>query len=67
VPKLKTRKSASTRFSITGTGRLRRMKGHRNHMRRKKPASVRRQYSRKLEVSSGDAVRVRRMVPYGPR
>ena len=38
------------------------MKGHRSHLRRKKPASVRRLYSHKLEVSKGDGRRVKRML-----
>lgn len=62
MPKLKTHKGAAARFRVTGTGKLRRMKGNRSHLRRKKPASVRRQYSQKLEVSQGDAKRVKRML-----
>jgi large subunit ribosomal protein L35 len=63
LPKLKTHKGAAARFRVTGTGKLLRMKGHRSHLRRKKPAAVRRLYSRKLSVSSGDAARVRRLLP----
>lgn len=67
MPKLKTHKGAATRFRVTGTGKLLRMKGHRSHLRRKKPASVRRLYSRKLAVSQGDAKRVRRLLGSGLR
>ena len=67
MPKLKTHKGAASRFRITGTGKLLRMKGHRNHLRRKKPTSVRRQYARKLEVSKGDAGRIRRLLHSGRR
>ena len=62
MPKLKTRKSAASRFKVTGGGKLVRMKGRRNTHRQTKPASVRRLYSRKLPVSRGDAKRVRRML-----
>jgi large subunit ribosomal protein L35 len=65
VPKLKTHKGAKRRFRITGTGKVLRMKGHRSHLRRKKPASVRRLYSKKLPLSKGDESRVNRMLPYG--
>jgi ribosomal protein L35 len=41
------------------------MKGHRSHLRRKKPANVRRLYSQKLEVAPGDERRVRKLLPYG--
>ena len=67
MPKLKTHKGAAARFHVTGTGKLRRMKGHRNHMRRKKPARMRRVYSKKLEVSRGDALRIRRLLGIGGR
>ena len=65
MPKLKTHKGSASRFRITGTGKLRRMKGHRSHLRRKKPANVRRLYSQKLEVAPGDEKRVRKLLPYG--
>ena len=62
MPKLKTHKGAAARFRVTGTGKLVRMKGHRSHLRRKKPASVRRLYAKKLHVSPGDAPRIRRLL-----
>ena len=65
MPKLKTHKGARARFKVTGTGKLRRMKGHRTHLRRKKPASVRRLYSRKLPVSDADAPRIKRLLAGG--
>ncbi len=67
MPKLKTHKGAAARFRITGTGKLLRMKGHRSHLRRKKSASARRLFSKKLAVSAGDARRVTRLLPYGGR
>ena len=63
MPKLKTHKGAAARFKRTGTGKLLRMKGHRSHLRRKKPARVRRLYTRKLAVSKGDEAMVRRLLP----
>ncbi len=65
MPKLKTHKGAAARFRITSTGKLMRMKGHRSHLRRKKPASVRRLFSGKLPVSPGDAPRIRKLLPNG--
>ena len=67
MPKLKTHKGAADRFRITGTGKMVRMKGHRSLLRRKKPASVRRLYSKKLPVSPADVRRLERMLPYGSR
>lgn len=65
MPKLKTHKGAAARFRITGRGKLVRMKGHRSHLRRKKPANVRRLYAKKLAVSPADAPRLRRLLPNG--
>ena len=62
MPKLKTHKGAAARFRITGTGKLVRMKGHKSHLRRKKPASVRRLYNGTLAVSPADAPRIRRLL-----
>ena len=62
MPKLKTHKGAAARFRVTGSGKLLRMKGHRNHLRRKKPANVRRQYGDTLPVSPADAPKIRRLI-----
>jgi len=62
VPKLKTHKGAAARFRITGTGKVVRMKGHKSHLRRKKPASVRRLYNGTLVVSPADAPRIKRLL-----
>ena len=53
---------AAARFHVTGTGKLRRMKGNRGHMRRKKSGSVKRLYKKKLEMAPGDAARIRRLI-----
>ena len=65
MPKLKTHKGARARIRITGTGKMVRMKGHRSHLRRKKPANVRRQYSGKLDISPADVPRMKKLLPYG--
>lgn len=65
MPKLKTHKGAAARFRVTGTGKLRRMKRHQSHLRRKKPKSVRRLYKKVLEVSKGTEGQIKRLLPYG--
>ncbi len=62
---MKTHKGVAARFRITGTGKIRRMKGHRSHLRRKKSAKVRRLYSQKLPVSAADKSRLKKLLPYG--
>lgn len=62
VPKLKTHKGAAKRFRVTGSGKLMRMKGHKSHLRRKKPSNVKRLYNGKLHVSDADAPRIRKLL-----
>ena len=64
MPKLKTHKGARARFHVTGSGKILRMKGHRSHLRRKKPARVHRLYHHKLAVSPADLPRIQRLMPY---
>ncbi|MCL0028787.1 50S ribosomal protein L35 [Dehalococcoidia bacterium] len=67
MPKLKTHKGAKRRFRITGTGKLVRMKGHRSHLRRKKPSNTKRLYGKKIPVSPADVKTLNRVLPYGVR
>ena len=63
MPKLKTHKGAASRFKVTGTGKLLRMKRQSSHLRRKKPKDVRGQYDAKLPLSPGQHKRIKRLVP----
>ena len=64
MPKLKTHKGAKARFHITGTGKIMRMKGGSSHLRRNKPARVKRQYGNKQDVSPVDVKRLERLMPF---
>ena len=64
MPKLKTHKGAKARFHITGTGKIMRMKGGSSHLRRNKPARVKRQYHVKQAVSPSDVKKLERLMPY---
>ncbi|MBI2918127.1 MAG: 50S ribosomal protein L35 [Chloroflexi bacterium] len=65
MPKLKTHKGAARRIKITATGKMMRTKGGKSHLRRKKPARVRRQYDGMLPLSPADQNRISRILPYG--
>jgi large subunit ribosomal protein L35 len=65
MPKLKTHKGAASRFHVTGTGKLLRMKRNRSHLRRKKPARAKRLFSQKVDVSKADVARIKPLLPYG--
>ena len=65
MPKLKTHSGAKKRFSVSGSGKLMRMKAHSSHLRRTKPTSVKHQYTRKQALSPTDQRRIARLLPYG--
>jgi len=65
MPKLKTHKATAKRFRYTGTGKLRRHKIGRSHLRRKKAKRNIRFYDRLLVVNHpGTMRRVKRLAPY---
>jgi large subunit ribosomal protein L35 len=62
---LKTYKAAAKRFRVTKTGKIMRTKGGKSHLRRKKSARTKAQFSKMLEVTApGDKKRIRRLAPY---
>lgn len=62
MPKMKTYKAAAKRFKITGSGKLRRLKTRRSHLRRKKSKRVRRSFDKDHPIDKVDAKRVRRLL-----
>jgi large subunit ribosomal protein L35 len=62
--KIKTHSGAKRRFYVTGRGKILRRKHHINNARRKKRPATLRLFARKLDVSKGDASRIRRLMPY---
>jgi len=64
MPKLKTHKGAKSRFHITGTGKIMRVKGPKSHLRVAKAKRVRHQFDKKIELSPRDRKRISRLIPY---
>lgn len=64
MPKIKTHKGAKSRFRVTSSGKVMRMKCGKSHLRRKKPARTKRLYGDMLPVSSADQKRIKRLLPY---
>jgi large subunit ribosomal protein L35 len=62
MPKMKTQRSAAKRFSITGTGRIRRRKAFRDHLLEHKPTKRTRRLGRPAEVTAGDRKRVKKLL-----
>jgi large subunit ribosomal protein L35 len=62
MPKMKTHKSTSKRFKVTGKRKLRRLKNRRSHRRTKKSKRVLRSFDKDLPVHEVDEKRVRRLL-----
>ncbi len=62
MPKIKTHKATAKRFKVTGSGKLRRRKGHASHLRRKKSKRAKRELKGNLPVSKANRKRVRRIL-----
>ena len=65
MPKIKTHKTTSKRFRLTGTGKIVRPKGHQSHLRRNRSKRAKRLYGREIEVTTrGEQVHIERAAPY---
>ena len=65
MPKMKTNRAAAKRFSITGTGRVRRSKGGLNHMMQEKSKKRLRRLRKNDTVVKSFEKRIKLMLPYG--
>lgn len=65
MPKIKTHKTTAKRFTVTGTGKIMRLKARRSHLRRNRSKRVLRNMDRKFEVKTrGQQINVKRLMPY---
>jgi large subunit ribosomal protein L35 len=62
MPKQKTHRGAAKRFTITGTGKIRRRQQNRSHLLEKKSSRRTRRLGRIVEVTGGDKNRVERLL-----
>ena len=67
MPKIKTHKGAKSRFHVTGSGKIMRVKGPKSHLRTKKAKRVRRQFDEMIALNPRDRKRISRLIPYGVR
>lgn len=67
MPKLKTHKGARSRFHVTGSGKIMRVKGPKSHLRRRKARRVKRLFDETIELHPSDRTRVKRLIPYGAK
>ena len=63
MPKMKTHKGAKKRFSVTGTGKVRRLKAYKSHILTKKTSKRKRNLRRPTIVATnGEAKNLRRLL-----
>lgn len=58
MPKMKSHKGARKRFSLTGTGKVRRLKAYKSHILTKKTAKRKRRLRRATIVTTNGEVRM---------
>lgn len=64
MPKIKTRRGAAKRFSVTGSGKIKRAKAFKRHQLSCKSRKEKRQLRHAGTVADVDSRNVRRMIPY---
>jgi large subunit ribosomal protein L35 len=64
MPKIKTRKAAAKRFTMTGGGKFKRACAFKNHILNKKARKTKRNLRHGGYVSEQEASVVKKMVPY---
>jgi large subunit ribosomal protein L35 len=63
MPKMKSHKGAKKRFSVTGSGKVRRLKAYKSHILTKKSSKRKRNLRRATTVTpNGDVKRMKRLI-----
>lgn len=62
MPKMKTHRGAAKRFKVTGSGKLRRGQTNLSHILEKKSSRRKRRLTGTVDLSPGDAAKVRRQL-----
>ncbi len=62
MPKMKTHRGAAKRFSLTGTGKVKRAKAYKSHILTKKSTKRKRNLTYSTTVDKADAANVREML-----
>ncbi|MDX9871437.1 MAG: 50S ribosomal protein L35 [Clostridia bacterium] len=64
MPKMKTHRGAAKRFSVTGSGKIKRNHAFKSHILTKKTAKRKRNLRKAAMMSPADAQRVINLIPY---
>ncbi|HOV25981.1 50S ribosomal protein L35 [Pseudobacteroides cellulosolvens] len=64
MPKIKTHSSSKKRFSLTGTGKVKRAKAFKRHILNKKTTKRKRNLRKSAIASPANAATVKMLIPY---
>ena len=64
MPKMKTRRAAAKRFTVTGSGEYKRNKAFKRHILEKTSPKRKRNMRKAALITAADHDRVKRMLPY---
>lgn len=64
MPKLKTKKAVAKRVSVTGTGKIKKMKSNKQHILSKKSPKRKRSLRKADLVDSSNLKQMKRVLPY---
>ncbi len=64
MPKLKTSRAAAKRFTVTGTGKLKRSKAYKRHILTKKSAKTKRNLRKATITDETNVKNMKKILPY---
>ncbi|HEX2227748.1 MAG TPA: 50S ribosomal protein L35 [Candidatus Binatia bacterium] len=64
MPKIKTNSSAAKRFTVTGSGKIKRNKGYKRHILSSKSKKRKRNLRRATMVAAVEEKKIRKLIPY---
>lgn len=64
MPKIKTHSASKKRFSLTGTGKIKRAKAFKRHILTKKSTKTKRNLRKSALVSDSNAHAIKMLIPY---
>ena len=64
MPKMKTHRGAAKRFSLTGSGRVKRAKAYKSHILNKKTTKRKRNLRKGTYICAAEQKNIRELIPY---
>ena len=64
MPKIKTKRAAAKRFSVTGTGKLKRAKAYKSHILTKKSTKRKRNLRKPAITDATNVKNIKKVLPY---